>query len=39
LTRDVPDPDIEKLFAVMDSTRDRAMFLLMLRCGGGASLG
>lgn len=33
LPRDVQDPDVEKLFAVMDHVRDRAMFLLMLRCG------
>lgn len=33
LPRDVQDPDLEKLFAVITSPRDRAMFLLMLRCG------
>jgi site-specific recombinase XerC len=33
LPRDVQDVEIEKLFAVITSTRDRAMFLLMLRCG------
>ena len=33
LPRDVQDPDLETLFSVMDSIRDRAMFLLMLRCG------
>ncbi len=33
LPRDVEDADIERLFAVIDSPRDRAMFLLMLRCG------
>ena len=33
LPRDVQDPDLDKLFAVITSPRDRAMFLLMLRCG------
>jgi integrase len=33
LPRDVQDPDLDKLFAVIPSPRDRAMFLLMLRCG------
>ena len=33
LPRDVQDPDLDKLFAVITSSRDRAMFLLMLRCG------
>lgn len=33
LPRDVEDPDIERLFAVVDSACDRAAFLLMLRCG------
>ncbi len=33
LPRDVPDVEIEKLFAVIAAPRDRAMFLLMLRCG------
>ena len=33
LPRDVQDADIEQLFAVIHSRRDRAMFLLMLRCG------
>ncbi len=33
LPRDVQDPDVEKLFSVMKNVRDRAMFLLMLRCG------
>lgn len=33
LPRDVQDVEIEKLFAVITSKRDRAMFLLMLRCG------
>lgn len=33
LPRDVEDGDIEALFAVIKSPRDRAMFLLMLRCG------
>lgn len=33
LPRDVQDNDLEKLFAVIHSTRDRAMFMLMLRCG------
>jgi len=33
LPRDVQDPDVIKLFAVMENVRDRAMFLLMLRCG------
>ena len=33
LPRDVQDPDLEKLFAAISGPRDRAMFLLMLRCG------
>ncbi len=33
LPRDVRDEDLARLFAVIDSRRDRAMFLLMLRCG------
>jgi site-specific recombinase XerD len=33
LPRDVEDADVERLFAVIDSPRDRAMVLLMLRCG------
>jgi site-specific recombinase XerD len=33
LPRDIQDPIIEKLFAVISGPRDRAMFLLMLRCG------
>jgi site-specific recombinase XerD len=33
LPRDLQDDDVERLFAVIRSPRDRAMFLLMLRCG------
>jgi site-specific recombinase XerD len=33
LPRDAQDADVERLFAVMHDRRDRAMFLLMLRCG------
>jgi site-specific recombinase XerD len=33
LPRDIQDPVVEKLFAVIGGPRDRAMFLLMLRCG------
>lgn len=33
LPRDVEDAQIAQLFAVVDAPRDRAMFLLMLRCG------
>jgi site-specific recombinase XerD len=33
LPRDAQDAEIEKLFAVITDQRDRAMFLLMLRCG------
>lgn len=33
LPRDVQDADLAQLFAVIDLPRDRAMFLLMLRCG------
>lgn len=33
LPRDVEDADIKSLFDVIHSPRDRAMFLLMLRCG------
>lgn len=33
LPRPVPHDDLEKFFAVISDTRDRAMFVLMLRCG------
>ena len=33
LPRDVEDDDLISLFAVIKQARDRAMFLLMLRCG------
>jgi site-specific recombinase XerD len=33
LPRDAEDADVERLFAVIDSPCDRAVFLLMLRCG------
>jgi site-specific recombinase XerD len=33
LPRDVEDDDVAQLFSVIESPRDRAMFLLMLRCG------
>ena len=33
LPRDAEDADIQRVFAAIDSVRDRAMFLLMLRCG------
>jgi len=33
LPRDVKDEDLVQLFSVIDFRRDRAMFLLMLRCG------
>jgi site-specific recombinase XerD len=33
LPRDAQDADIARLFAVIESVRDRAMYLLMLRCG------
>ncbi len=33
LPRDVPDNDLEQLFGFIHSPRDRAIFLLMLRCG------
>jgi site-specific recombinase XerD len=33
LPRPVPRADLERFFAVIDDARDRAMFLLMLRCG------
>jgi site-specific recombinase XerD len=33
LPRDVQDDDLARLFAVIAAPRDRAMFLLMLRCG------
>ncbi len=33
LPRDIQDPLVEKLFSVISGPRDRAMFLLMLRCG------
>ncbi|HUH98470.1 MAG TPA: tyrosine-type recombinase/integrase [Anaerolineales bacterium] len=32
LPRDIEDPILEGLFAVINNVRDRAMFLLMLRC-------
>jgi site-specific recombinase XerC len=32
LPREVQDHDLERLFAIIQSPRDRAMFLLMLRC-------
>lgn len=33
LPRPVPEENIRRFFAVIDDARDRAMFLLMLRCG------
>lgn len=33
LPRPVGDEDLRKFFASVDNTRDRAMFILMLRCG------
>lgn len=33
LPRPVPKEDLDRFFAVIDDARDRAMFLLMLRCG------
>lgn len=33
LPRDIQDDDIERLFAVIQEPRDRAMYMLMLRCG------
>ena len=33
LPRDARDEDIERLFAQIEKPRDRAMYLLMLRCG------
>jgi site-specific recombinase XerD len=33
LPRDARDEDVERLFAVIEKPRDRAMYLLMLRCG------
>ena len=33
LPRDIQDPQLEQLFAVISGARDRAIFLLMLRCG------
>ena len=33
LPRPVPAADLQRFFAVIHDTRDRAMFLLMLRCG------
>lgn len=33
LPRDIEDSKVEALFAVITNLRDRAMFLLMLRCG------
>ncbi len=33
LPRPVPEADLERFFAVIESARDRAIFLLMLRCG------
>ncbi len=33
LPRDIEDPLVERLFTVISGPRDRAMFLLMLRCG------
>ena len=37
LPRDVEDADIARLFTVIDSVRDRAMYLLMLRCGASVT--
>lgn len=33
LPRPVAEPDLQQFFAVIKDTRDRAMFILMLRCG------
>jgi site-specific recombinase XerD len=33
LPRPVPEADLRRFFAVIENVRDRAMFLLMLRCG------
>jgi len=33
LPRDIQDSDLQKLFAAIHRPRDRAMFLIMLRCG------
>lgn len=33
LPRPVPEADLRRFFAVIENARDRAMFLLMLRCG------
>jgi site-specific recombinase XerD len=33
LPRDAQDDELRRLFSVIDSIRDRAIFLLMLRCG------
>lgn len=33
LPRPVPEEDLKRFFAVIEDKRDRAMFLLMLRCG------
>ena len=33
LPRPVQDPELARFFAVIDDARDRAMFVLMLRCG------
>ncbi len=33
LPRPVRDPELARFFAVIDDVRDRAMFILMLRCG------
>jgi site-specific recombinase XerC len=33
LPRDAPDTEVQKLFAAITSPRDRAMFLIMLKCG------
>jgi site-specific recombinase XerD len=33
LPRPVPEEDLQRFFAVIESSRDRAMFVLMLRCG------
>lgn len=33
LPRHLRDEEIPRLFAVIDSKRDRAIFMLMLRCG------
>jgi len=33
LPRPVPEEDLRRFFAVIESNRDRAMFVLMLRCG------